>query len=338
MKQNSFSVQVGGEAKKAGPKKTVPQGNLGTIFHQDWMMEAGTKGNWAKVEIRQEGKVIASLPYVLTHRFGTKTVGMPYYAHVLGPVLQLPPSKPSRQLENATSLIGQLVALLPPHDRFNQILPPEDNCSVAFSLASFTVEANYTFRINPDQTPEKALQSMKGTQRRNIASTFDRLSIEQHRDLDKFVSIANEQVKDQVSRYRFDLIEAIVTAAIARDQVMFISAYDQSGRNMATTILLYDTKVVYFWLTARLMVPGNRAYARLIWEAYQFAHARGLTLDMDGYASQNGARYLADFGGEPISRNRVTHKNIRFRALQLMNDWYVKPRRFISSVREGTRD
>ena len=303
------------------PEKVMPKGNGMTIFHEDWMMEAASAGRWDKVEIQQNGIVVASLPYVIYRRFGTRTVGMPYYTHILGPVLLLPPTKSSRLLENSTSLIQQLIAGLPAHDRFEQVLAPNDECSVAFSLLGFTVEANYTFRMPSDQTPDHAMANMKGARRRDIVTTFDRLTVRQHCDLNEFIAVAEMQVKDQVSRYRFNLIEPMVNVAAKHEQVAMISAYDETGQNMATTILLYDSKVVYFWVTARNPAPGNRAYARLIWEAYLFAHARSLILDLDGYASLNGARYLADFGGEPVSRNRITRKNIRFRARQLVNDW-----------------
>ena len=66
---------------------------------------------------------------------------------------------------------------------------------------------------------------------------------------------------------------------------------------MGTTILLYDADVAYFWVTARNLAPGNRAYSRLLWEAYKLSHRRGLIFDLDGYPSLSGARFLANFGG-----------------------------------------
>src|SRR5208282_5278234 len=49
-------------------------------------------------------------------------------------------------------------------------------CSLAFSLLGFTVEANYTFRMPSDQTPDHAMANMKGARRRDIVTTFDRLT------------------------------------------------------------------------------------------------------------------------------------------------------------------
>jgi hypothetical protein len=303
-------------AKKKAPK-SKPIEDMGTIFHQDWMMDAASQSRWDKIEIQWDNKLVASLSYVVDRRFGMKTVAMPYYTHVLGPILHLPPAKPSRILENSTKLIGQLLTKLPAHDRFYQTLAPEYALTTAFVLSGMKVDSRLTFRLAPDLTPESVMASMKGAQRRNIATTFDTLTCRQHSDLDKFHALARIQTQGEVSRYRFDLIEAMFQAALSRDQATILSLYNDADQNMATTVLLYDERVAYLWLTTRDTSPGNRAYARIIWEAYKFAQERGLIFDFDGYPSIAGAQYLSNFGGTPIIRNAVLTTNLRFDAMAI---------------------
>jgi hypothetical protein len=303
-------------AKKTSPKSPIVE-DIGTIFHQDWMMEAASLGRWDKVEIQWDNKVVATLPYVIDRRFGMKTAAMPYYTHVLGPVLRLPAAKPSRTLENSTKLISQLLEKLPAHDRFNQTLAPEYDLTTAFVLAGLKVDARFTFRLAPDQTPESVMAGMKGAQRRNITTTFETLTCRQHSNLDEFHKLARIQTQGEVSRYRFDLIQSMSQAALQRNQATILSVYNQADQNMATTVLLHDSRVAYFWLTARDTSPGNRAYARIIWEAYKFAQERGLVFDFDGYPSTAGAQYLSNFGGSPIIRNTALSTNVRFDTLRL---------------------
>jgi hypothetical protein len=290
-----------------------------TLFHHEWMLEAASLGRWEQVEVVQDGVVVARLPYLLSRKFGVRTIGMPYYTRVLGPVLTLPPSKPSRRIENATKLIGQLFAALPQHDRFHQSMPVSDQHTVAFALNNLTVESDFTFVITPDRPPESVLADMKGTQKRNIVTTFDRLNVREHRDLDQFIALAHDQVAAQQvqSRFRFDEIAAIFSAALKHKCVTILSAYDANDQNMGTTIVLHDQSVAYFWLTARRPVEGNRAYSRLVWEAFQFAHRHGLIFDIDGSYNSNSARYIAEFGGTPAARHVIRRQNLWFQTLDL---------------------
>jgi hypothetical protein len=133
--------------------------------------------------------------------------------------------------------------------------------------------------------------------------------------------LAKQQIRasQTTSRYQFDLVESIFNAALERDQV---------NRNMGTTVLLFDDAVVYFWLATRAVLPGNKAYSLLIWESYMFAKQRGLIFDFDGFPSITGAQFVANFGGEPLNRNKAVSNGKLFDALLVLNHTVKDTRKY----------
>src|ERR1700712_4007535 len=119
------------------PKIAQPAG--GTIFHQDWMMDAASRGRWEQADIVEAGKTVARLPYIVIKKFGTRTIGKPYYSRVLGPVIQIPEGKANRHLEHTTNLIMELYRKLPSHDRFYQSIGPENDYTASLVLSGFNV-------------------------------------------------------------------------------------------------------------------------------------------------------------------------------------------------------
>jgi hypothetical protein len=285
------------------------------------MMDAGCKGQWDQVEVRWDNVLVLRLPYTINRRYGMRIVGMPRYTHVLGPIIHLPPAKGSRQLENAAGLIGQMFERLPSHDAFDQVMSPEYDLTDAFILAGHHVEGGLTFRYDVGVRPEDAKTRMKGAMRRDINNGQQHYTVQKHYDLDQFVSLAQRQIRasHSTSRYQFELVESTFNAALKRDQTVILTAYDQMNQNMGTTVLLFDDAVVYFWLATRALRPGNKAYSLLIWESYMFANQRGLIFDFDGFPSIAGAQFVANFGGEPLKRNKVVSNGKSFDALLVVN-------------------
>ena len=60
------------------------------------------------------------------------------------------------------------------------------------------------------------------------------------------------------------------------------------------------------------------------------AHARGLTMDLDGFASPAVGRFVASFGGTPVPRPVVIQKGVRSSAISLVGDLRQLVRRWMS--------
>jgi hypothetical protein len=302
---------------------------LGTIFHQDWWMEAVTDGAWGKAEIKQAERVVGIWPYAIRRRFRTTRLDMPPYARVLGPVLNLPESKMVTRLDNACEVLTDLYSALPPHDLLRHRMAPEYDESIALILCGRQIEQDCTFRLSPTVSQETVLFDMKRQPRAHIKQSQTKLAINRHYDLDQFLALARAQAASQggQSFHHVDLLIRLFEICAARDQAVILAAKEGS-ETKAIAVLLFDAHAVYFWLGARKVEESNRGYTYLVWEAFRFAHVRGLTFDLDGFYSPTAARFLRAFGAIPVARPWVVFHSKTYRALMLGRDaWQSLVRR-----------
>jgi hypothetical protein len=282
----------------------------GTIFHEPWWLDAAT-ADWQQVEVRWDGKVVGWLPFAATRRYGSARIEMPPYARVLGPVLTLPSSKPVTRFANVRSVIASLIAKLPRHDTFNQVLPPGSEQGIAFALNGWTVEETYTFRVAPGASPDAAWDAM-GQKTRNVLRTAQsRMMVEQHGDLDRYIALSRAQFRLQgrADGHRYDVLSRVFAACAERGRSTILTARNERGRDAASAALLWDDETLYFWTAARdLATAGNGAYSLVVWDALRLALERGLAFDFDGFPSPAAGLFVASFGGTPAVRPRVVHR------------------------------
>ena len=304
----------------------------GTIFHEPWWLDAAT-ADWQQVEVAWDGTVVGWLPFAVTRRYGSAKIGMPPYARVLGPVLNLPPSKPVTRFANVRSVVAALIAKLPRHDTFNQVLPPGSEQGVAFALSGWTVNETYTFRVAPSVSLDAAWDAMSQKTRNVLRTAQSHMVAEQHGDLDRYFALSRMQFQQQgrADRHRYDVLSRVFAACAGRGRSTILTARDERGRDAASATLLWDDEALYFWTAARdLTTAGNGAYSFLVWEALRLALERDLTFDFDGFSSPASGLFLASFGAAPVVRPQVIHKTFLPRLYALAREassWAPQPGR-----------
>jgi hypothetical protein len=277
-----------------------------TLFHEEWLLDAATLGAWELVELEQDGKKVIQLPFLRTSHLFCTHITMPPYVNVLGPLFNLPESKPVTAFANACKAVAEISAMLPRHGLFLQCLPPECEFAQAFRFCGYEVIEDYTFRIAPSVCESTVLANMHWRSRSHITKTLDRIEIRYDADFDRFVDVAVKQAVAGSKKLVRDFVVSrrIFDAAVKRGCGVSLAAYE-AGEVTGTALLLFDDKVAYFWQGARLVREGNQAYTRLIWEAYRFAKQRGLIFDFDGFSNPQLGAFLASFGAEMVARRWV---------------------------------
>lgn len=59
-----------------------------SIFEQPWWLDAVAPGQWDAVEIEENGRIVARLPFVFKKKFGARIVGQPQLTQTLGPWIE----------------------------------------------------------------------------------------------------------------------------------------------------------------------------------------------------------------------------------------------------------
>ena len=288
---------------------------VANLFQEDWWLETASAGRLERAEVAWDGKVVASLPFMMQNKFGMRRVIMPPYTRTLGVKFAIPPCKPFQRGHTMRRLAASLVKQLPAYDYFQTVLAPEDDSAFAFSLTGLLVNPEYTFRIPPNLSSQRVLQDCDQKTRNLIRSSGKRLAIEHHLTLSRFIHLSERSLSKQQNRHDYPLLESLFQRCIEHDATIMLSAVDEDGRDVASVVLIWDSAVLYHWLSARRRdLPTGGANALLIWHAIRLAEAKGLTFDFDGYNSPSNARFLASFGRPPVARLGIVGQSLRYRA------------------------
>ncbi|MCK0195796.1 GNAT family N-acetyltransferase [Ancylobacter sp. 6x-1] len=279
-----------------------------SVFDEPWWYEAATGGSWRKVEF-DDGKVLAaSLVYSTYREGGLRIVGMPHLARVMQPTIKFHSVEARRNLSHVIRALQGLSEQLPKFDRFSYTLAPDSDLDLAFNLAGFTVTTSFTFRTrqDPDYDP---LREMDQKVRYNIKTGLKRMQVVEHTDVERYIRLSQSFIGDRAFKDNVDYgaIRRIMAAAVDRGQAIILACVDETGADMASAVLLTDSRYLYYWLNSRNPAANEgAANSVLIWKSIEKARALGLTFDMDGYAKANTGVFLSRFGLIPQRRSEIS--------------------------------
>jgi len=294
-------------SSRIAPPLALDRNGDGPLFHQLWWLQASAGDALEQVSTLWDGKVVATLSFVRRRQFGFRLLNMPPYTHTQGPVLNLPPSKPAKAARNLRRVVKELVDQLPTHDRFHLFLDPADKSAFPFAMAGCSIVQDFTFRLDASQNADQHWENLDQKTRNLVRTAGKSLQVRQNADMEAFLGMC-EKERGSGNRHNVEALRRVGSAAITRGQAVILTAEDESGRPVASAILVWDDAVVYYWQSSRdpsFNQPG--ANNLLVWESMKFALQNGRTFDMDGFASEGSARFGAKFSMDPVVRASVAH-------------------------------
>lgn len=301
-----------------------PQEAKRCIFQQAWWLDCVTDGRYEVVSVKNDGRTVGWLPYVVTRRWGFATSDMPLLTHTLGPVVDVGSGRPNTQLLNRFTIVSELLQQLPPLAFFRQILAPGTSEALAYQAFGCHVKCQFTF-ISDCSDIDASWKSMRDKTRNLIRRSGEKNRVSADADLDEFLRFydANCQARRQINHYRNATVNRLLQLCVARDQGAVLISRDQAtGKVNAGIFVVWDESFMYFLMSTRAFdSTDNGAVSLLVWSAMNEAHRRGLKFDFDGVSSPGTFRFLSGFGGEIATRFMIQkftwtyHSLDRLRAL-----------------------
>jgi lipid II:glycine glycyltransferase (peptidoglycan interpeptide bridge formation enzyme) len=294
-----------------------PQQNLSkaSLFHEYWWLEAVAAGRFSEVQVTQGDFVAGRLPFCITKRKGLRTLGMPDFTHLLGPVVNSSDGKPQTRITNRLSTVGALISQLPPFDFFKQVIDPapDDGLALidglAFQMHGFQVGYQYTFQIDCRANLDALLAGMNVKVRQPLRRAEEQRTVVTIDDSQRFVSFYMENLRkmNRRSYMQFDRFPILFSECRARNCGEILAAVGPDGAPVAMTFVVWDDRKMYYLMSTRdTAVRDTGSVNLLIWSAMKRAHERGLIFDLDGVSNEGTARFLSGFGGTIKTRLVVT--------------------------------
>lgn len=286
------------------------------IYEQDWWLDAAAPGAWQRVEVHWDKALVGSLAFAVAKRKGLRFIELPTLTRTAGLWLQPPDSAPAHVLMKKVKILGALLAQLPPHDRFELALSHDCDGALPFVMLNYPVAHTYTFIAQPTG----GLRAGMHQKTRNVVNKAARdFEVGVSEDLSRFLAAQRAQygrrsLTDEAA------VRRVFEAARAHGQAAVLFATGTGGVDGASAIVLWDARVLRYWLCARNPAAScNGALSLLIAHAATMAQERGLVFDTDGFGSHRSGAFLSKFGFAPAVRPYVSHGSLLWKFSHLLS-------------------
>jgi hypothetical protein len=281
-----------------------------TIFHEHWWLDAAAGSDWSEISSSMSSGQRASMFVYKTRKVGLPMLGMPPLTRTLGPHITGLEGKNETARRMKLYLLDQIIRQLPRHMIFNQVFEPWETDALAFRLNNFSVNVEYTYRIEDCSDLDRIWSEMRDTMRRAIRKAEQRVVVESNQiDGAKFTQFYFSNLRNQgrSPNHTPGLYQRVLDAGLRNDAAEILTARASDGTIWAGIFTIWDGRTMYYLLTTQNKSANDSgSVAMLIWQAIKNASAKGLAFDFDGFGDRGTALFLSQFGGILYPRMRVS--------------------------------
>lgn len=285
-----------------------------SIFAAPWWLDATAgMGNWGLCEVKQDGTLIASMPWVLKRRFGVRVLSQPSLTQTLGPWIADPPpgTKIAKQLARQKDLMEALIHQLPEYDFFCQNFSPEFTNWLPFYWKGFKQTTRYTYRLNNISDHDLVWSGFQDKVRTDIRKAKkSSVVVERSSDIEAFMDVneltfLRQGIKSPYSR---SYVKRLFSACQSNDAGTIFLARGTDGHVHAGVFLVWNQHCAYY-----LMGGGDPEFRNsgatslLMWNAIQFASTVSQIFDFEGSMIESVERFFRGFGAVQTPYFSISH-------------------------------
>lgn len=281
------------------------------IFSRAWWLDATAgEDNWNVAIVERNGKVIASLPYVIKRKYGFTVLTQPQLTQTLGPWLRESTAKYANRLGQQKDVMEELISQLPDFHHCVQNWHYSQSNWLPFFWDHFKQTTMYTYVLR-DLSDEKVLwDGLRENVRSDIRKAESRVNLRVRDDVDvkAFLALNNLVFARQGKKlpYPENLVECLDSACAERKARKIFIAEDRRGRMHAGVYLVWDESSAYYLMAGSDPALRNSGAGSLcLWEAIRFASKVTKCFDFEGSMLESVERYFRAFGAQQIPYFRV---------------------------------
>jgi lipid II:glycine glycyltransferase (peptidoglycan interpeptide bridge formation enzyme) len=284
-----------------------------SIFQENWWLNAVSPKSWEVIEIEQDNKLVARLPYVVEKKFGFTKIGQPQLTQTLGPWIEQEFKTNSEKLSREHSLYKQIIRELPKFDYFHQNFHPEVSNWLPFYWEGFNQTTRYTYEIS-DLTNLNALySSLPKKQRWIIRKAEQTLNVITDADIESILDMATHTFERQGKKlpYERDLLHTIdqaVTQFGFRESILIVDDY---GEIHSGGYVVGDERRSYLIVSGQNeKFRGSGAGELLHWKLICEAAKKSSVFDFEGSMLSGVERFYRQFSSSQVPYLSIEKKNI----------------------------
>lgn len=270
-----------------------------SIFEQPWWLDAVAPGHWDAVEIEENGRIVARLPYVLRKKFGARIVGQPQLTQTLGPWIEYTSDTPSKRIAREKELFNKLISRLPKFDIFRQNFHSNVTNWMPFYWAGFDQTTRYSYAIEDLGNLENVHAQMSSSVRQDVRRAERTIQVHNSDGLDEVLETAKHTFRRQGRDlpYPPELLHRIDEAVKRHAERRAIFGSDDEGRIHSAAYVVGDAQRAYLLVTganAELRKSGSGPLIH--WAAISQAASFTKVFDFEGSMIESVEKFYRGFG------------------------------------------
>lgn len=271
------------------------------LFSQAWWLDAVAGESWDVVLCEKDGRISASMPFIVKKKLFLTMITMPALTQHLGPWFRTESDNPSKKLGNEKDLMAALIAQLPRHDYFSANWQYSKKNWLPFYWAGFKQTTRYTYVLDNLLDQELLWNNLQQNIRGDIRKAEGRFSLKVRDDLslDAFLSLNNLVFKRQGMSvpYTAELVKRIDKACASRNSRRILIAEDSQGRHHAGVYIVWDEHSAYYLLGGGDPdLRSSGATSLCMWEAIKLSGGISRRFDFEGSMLEPVERFIRGFG------------------------------------------
>lgn len=277
-----------------------------SLFEEPWWLDAAAPDGWDAVELVEDGRVVARLPFVKRRSLGLTVLTQPGLTPTLGPWTAPSEGKYARRLEVEKERLTQLIERLPEHRVFRQNFAPGVTNWLPFHWAGFTASLRATYRIEDLSDPDRVWSEFSESTRRQVRKAGKSVEVRDG-SVDELLALqAMTFGRQGLAPPSPARVRRIAAAATERGAGRILAAADADGALHAAILVVWDERAAYYLLGGRDDEHARSgALSLLLWEAIRGSAGTSEAFDFEGSMLESIERFFRSFGGRQVPYLRV---------------------------------
>jgi hypothetical protein len=271
------------------------------LFSQAWWLDAVAGESWDVVLCEKDGKILASMPFIVKKKLFFSMLTMPVLTQHLGPWFRVESDNSSKRLASEKDLMAALISQLPDYDYFSANWQYSRTNWLPFYWAGFKQTTRYTYVLDNLLDQDALWGQLQQNIRGDIRKAEGRFSLKVRDDLslEDFLTLNNLVFKRQGMQmpYSAELVERIDKACAAHNSRKILIAEDSQGRHHAGVYIVWDEHSAYYLMGGGdPELRSSGATSLCMWEAIKFSAGVARRFDFEGSMLEPVERFIRGFG------------------------------------------
>lgn len=269
------------------------------LFHQSFWLDAVAPGAWHAVEIKEDGKLVASCPFVWKKSLLGKEVIMPKLTQFLGPNLLLPQGDYRETLAKEMYLLEEILRQLPAHDSYLQRWQYSYQNWLPFYWQGYHQTTRYTYVLQDLAHPDTLLAQFSDKVKREIHKSEKQFIVKRCNEVQVFYELLAHNFNSKSMKIPFDaaLLHRIYEACTKHHAGDIWLSKNADGTVAGGILVAWDSQSAYYIIGGKNNAFGNAGVmSHLFWTCFNDLSTTVKRFDFEGSMIKGVENYFRSFG------------------------------------------